>query len=284
MTIRVVTDSTADLEPSQAAALGITIVPLHVHFGAAEYRDGVDISKATFYERLPVSAVLPRTSQPSPGEFVAAYRSLAAAGATGIVSVHIGGQLSGTVNSARTAAAADAGSVPVEVVDTGQASMALGFAAQAAAEAAAAGGDLTMVAAAARDAAARGSVYLIVDTLEYLQKGGRIGRARAFLGALLRTRPVLELRGGEIQGIERPRTRPTALARLLDLTLRIPQPERIAVIHATTADEAETLAAQIRAARPGVDVTVARASPVIGVHIGPGAVGVCVLRRGNPAP
>ena len=210
MPIRVVTDSTADLEESDVERCGVLVVPLHIHFGAEVYRDGVDLGKGEFYDRLVRSAVLPRTSQPGVGDFQRAYESLADADA--IVSIHIGGKLSGTINAAQTAArllAEGDGAAPsVTVVDSDQASLGLGFAVLAAAEAAAAGEDLETVIATAKETAALSRVLLIVDTLEYLQKGGRVGRARAFLGTLLRMEPVLELAHGEIEGIERPRTRP----------------------------------------------------------------------------
>ena len=280
MTIRIVTDSTADLDPSDIERYGITVVPLNIHFGPQVFRDGVDLDKSAFYDRLVQSAVLPRTSQPGVSDFQAAYESLADAAA--IVSVHIGGKLSGTINAAQTAAKLLAergdGAPTVTVVDSDQASMGLGFATLAAAEAAATGADVATIAAAARAAAGRSRVLLIVDTLEYLQKGGRIGRARAFLGTLLRTKPVLELAGGEIQGIERPRTRQKAVERLFELILRTPNPRRIGILHGTTPQEADALADRVRAALPGIPITVHRCSPVIGVHTGPAALGAAIER------
>ena len=254
--------------------------PLHIHFGAEVYRDGVDLGKGEFYDRLVRSAVLPRTSQPGVGDFQRAYESLADADA--IVSIHIGGKLSGTINAAQTAArllAEGDGAAPsVTVVDSDQASLGLGFAVLAAAEAAAAGEDLETVIATAKETAALSRVLLIVDTLEYLQKGGRVGRARAFLGTLLRMEPVLELAHGEIEGIERPRTRHKAVERLFELTTRTPNPRRIGILHGTTPDEAEALAQRVREALPAVPVTVVRVSPVIGVHTGPAALGAAIER------
>ncbi|PZC42537.1 MAG: Fatty acid-binding protein DegV [Chloroflexi bacterium] len=280
MTVRLVTDSTADLDPSDIDRYGITIVPLNIHFGADVYRDGVDLGKDQFYARLGESAVLPRTSQPGVSDFQAVYESLAHADA--IVSVHIGGKLSGTINAAQTAAKLlterDDATPPVIVVDSDQASMGLGFATLAAAEAIAQGASAQDAAAAAQSAARRSRVLLIVDTLEYLQKGGRIGRARAFLGTLLRTKPVLELAAGEIQGIERPRTRQKAVERLFELIVRTPKPRRIGILHGTTPAEAEALATRVRDALPNVPVTVHRCSPVIGVHTGPAALGAAIER------
>ena len=283
MTVHIVTDSTSDLDPSVVERLGIVLVPLNIHFGAEVYRDGVDMGKQEFYERLVQSAVLPRTSQPTVSDFQATYESLAADPATeAIVSVHLGGKLSGTINAAQTAARllseGDDPTPPVHVVDSDQASMGLGFAAMAAAEAVADGADVEAIVAAAQRTAQRSRVLLIVDTLEYLQKGGRIGRARAFLGTLLRTKPVLELAAGEIEGIERPRTRQKAVERLFQLTVRTPAPRRIGILYGTTPEEAESLAGRVREALPGVPVSVHRCSPVIGVHTGPAALGAAIER------
>ena len=283
MTVHVVTDSTSDLDPSDIERLGIVVVPLNIHFGAEVYRDGVDMGKQEFYERLVQSAVLPRTSQPTVSDFQATYEALAGDPATeAIVSVHLGGKLSGTINAAQTAARLlserDATAPPVHVVDSDQASMGLGFAAMAAAEAVADGADVEGIVAAAQRTAQRSRVLLIVDTLEYLQKGGRIGRARAFLGTLLRTKPVLELAAGEIEGIERPRTRQKAVERLFQLIVRTPAPRRIGILYGTTPEEAESLAGRVREALPGVPVSVHRCSPVIGVHTGPAALGAAIER------
>ncbi len=283
MTVHIVTDSTSDLDPSVVERLGIVLVPLNIHFGAEVYRDGVDMGKQEFYERLVQSAVLPRTSQPTVSDFQATYESLAADPATeAIVSVHLGGKLSGTINAAQTAARLlsehDEAAPPVHVVDSDQASMGLGFAAMAAAEAVADGADVEAIVAAAQRTAQRSRVLLIVDTLEYLQKGGRIGRARAFLGTLLRTKPVLELAAGEIEGIERPRTRQKAVERLFQLIVRTPAPRRIGILYGTTPEEAESLAGRVREALPGVPVSVHRCSPVIGVHTGPAALGAAIER------
>ena len=280
MVVRVVTDSTADLEAEVAARQGITVVPLSVHFGDEVFQDGVSLSKDEFYRRLAGSAILPRTSQPSAAAFQAAYVGLREAEA--IVSVHIGGKLSGTVNAARLGARLlGPGGAPVEVVDTDQVSMGVGHAALAAAEAAAGGAGAAAVAAAAREGARRSRVLLFVDTLEYLQKGGRIGRARALLGTMLRTKPLLQLVDGEIEGIARPRTRQGATERLLEMIVQTPRPQRVSILYGTTLGEAEALAGRVRAALPGVAVSMVQVSPVIGVHTGPAALGAAILEGGE---
>ncbi len=277
MAIRIVTDSAADLDADVAARHQITVVPLFVHFGDEAFQDGATLSKADFYKHLVQSSVFPRTSQPSAGTFQEAYAALS--DADGIVSIHVGAKLSGTTNAARAGAALlPAGSPPVEVVDSNQASLGLGYTVLAAAEAAAAGSDAAGIVAAARECAARARVLLFVDTLEHLQKGGRIGRARTFLGTLLRTKPVLELIDGEIDAIERPRTRQKAIDRLHSLAVSTPRAERIAVLYTTTPDDAERLAGRMRETLAAVPVSVVQISPVIGAHVGPGALGAAVLQ------
>lgn len=280
MAIRIVTDSTADLDDATVAARKIAVVPLNVHFGSEVYEDNVTITKAEFYARMVASEILPRTSQPPVGAFQAVYERLAKEeGVDGIVSIHLGGKLSGTVNAARTAAGMLTSGPPIEVVDSDSATLGLGNAALAAADAAEAGGDLHAVRNAALGAAARTRVVLFVDTLEYLQKGGRIGRARAFLGTLLRTKPLLELADGEIEGIERPRTRQKAIDRLFQTIVRTQRPERISVLYGTTPGDAEALAQRIQARLPETPVSVVQVSPVIGVHTGPAALGAAILQR-----
>ena len=279
MVIRIVTDSTADLDETALVKHGIAVAPLNIHFGDEVYQDSVTITKNEFYDRMEVSEVLARTSQPSISVFQEIYeRVIAEGGVAGIVSIHLGGKLSGTLTAAHTAAKLLADPPPIEVVDSNSATLGLGNAVLAAATAAADGSDVTAIRNAALDAAARTKIVLFVDTLEYLQKGGRIGRARAFLGTLLRSKPVLELKDGEIEGIERPRTRQRATDRLLQTILRTPHPKRIDVLYATTPDDAEALAARVRDALPTVEVGLVQVSPVIGVHTGPAALGAAILR------
>ena len=194
--------------------------------------------------------------------------------------MHISGKLSGTLNSARTGAALVESAPPIELVDTNSASMGLGFAVLAAARAAGGGADLATVAAAAREAAGRTQLLMLVDTLEYLQKGGRIGKARAFLGTLLKTKPLLELRDGVIEPLERPRTRQRATERLFELIVRTPGATEVVVLHGSTPEEASALAQRVGEAVPGVSVRIGHCGPVIGVHTGPGALGAAILRSG----
>lgn len=281
MSVAIVTDSTSDIEQGQIE--GIHVVPLHLHFGDEVFEDGVNLSKDDFWQRmqgiLAAGGELPTTSQPSPGAFRDLYAGLAASEAVNeIVSIHISGKLSGTVNSARQGAGLLESGANVEVVDTLSASLGVGWAAEAALEAAQAGASAAEAADVARDTAARVRLILFVETLDYLLRGGRIGRARHLAGRLLRMRPLLEVVDGEISDIERPRTRKKALDRLFAHITSEGQPERVGVLHGATQGDADSLARRVSDACGGMPVETVLSSPVIGAHVGPGTVGVAILR------
>jgi len=271
-----VTDSTADLTPEMVEELGVTIVPLQVIFGNEAYREGVDITTEEFYERLVKSRQLPTTSAPSVGDFQEVYERLLKE-VDSIVSIHIGAKLSGTVQAAQTARQSLAKPERVEIVDSQATSLAMGFAIMEAAEAARAGAKLAEVKAAAESAVQRIHVLFMLDTLEYLRRGGRIGRARAYLGALLSVKPILALREGEIYPEERVRTRARGLERIIQSGIRHQNVKLAAVGHSTTPDEAESIRERLAMAFPNVKVHLIRFGPVIGTHGGPGLVGVGVM-------
>jgi DegV family protein with EDD domain len=279
--VRVLTDSTADLPPDLARELEITVVPLQVIFGEESFRDGVDLSSEQFFERLAHSHELPRTSQPSVGDFQRAYESLAAE--TGrILSIHVSSGFSGTVEAARQAARALGERCRIEVIDSGTVSMALGIAVIAAARAASDGGDLDACAAAARSVLRRERLTVGLDTLEYLRRGGRIGRAQAFLGGLLRLKPIITIRDGEAFPLARVRTRRKALEEMLTICLADDAIAEAVVMQATTPDDAAYLAEELRRRRPGVAVHLGRFGPVLGVHGGPGMLGLLVVLAEEP--
>ena len=281
MSIAVVTDSASDLEQGQIE--GISIVPLHLHFGDELFDDGVTLTKPGFWQRLDrvlgEGGVLPTTSQPAPGVFRDTYRQLIDDGAEGIVSVHLSGKLSGTLNSARQGASLLEAPPPIEFVDTESASIALSWASEAALAASRQGAGVTEAAEAARELVARTRTMLFVETLDYLLRGGRIGRARHLAGKLLRMRPLLELVEGEVADVERPRTRKKALDRLFAQIMIHGQPERVAILHGNAEADASALAQRVSSACGGMDVPLVLSSPVLGAHIGPGTVGASVLRR-----
>ena len=215
MAIKVVTDSTSDLPADVAESLGIEVVPLNIHFGSDVYKDRVNLMPDAFYDKLINGDVLPTTSQPSVGEFIDVYERLGS-DADGIVSVHISEKLSGTMNSARLASQQANADCPIEVVDTFQVSMGVGICAMEAAEVANSGGNMNQVILAARNAVTRSQCFFMLETLEFLKKGGRIGKAQALIGNLLKIRPMLMLQEGEVHPLGRERTRRKGISKLVD--------------------------------------------------------------------
>ena len=271
MAIRIVTDSTADLPAEVAASLGITVVPLYVHFGDEQLRDGVDISSEEFFERLQRESRTPTTSQPPAGAFRDVYRNLAADGSE-IVSIHVSSKLSGTFASAQQGAAGLEGT-EVRVVDSGTASMALGMAAIAAVEAAGRDG----VVAAAEDLLGRSHMLVIFDTLKYLRRGGRIGRGMELIGTLARLKPIATVRDGEVAAAGRVRTKNKAIEEVLRRFAELRPLERAGVVYATTPDECDYVAERLRGLAPEIPITQSRIGPVLGVHAGPGVLGATVV-------
>jgi len=277
--VAIVTDSTAYLPPQTMERYAITAVPLTVVIGDRALEEGTEISARSLAEALQKRRLV-TTSRPSPEVFAATYRAAAEAGARGIVSLHLSGEISGTYDAALLAAK-DA-PVPVRVVDTRMVGMALGFCAQAASEVADAGGSLDEAVAAAEKRAASTSAFFYVDTLDYLRRGGRIGTAQALLGSALAVKPLLELEGGRIELREKVRTASRAIARLEEIAV-----ERvgagavdIAVHHLSAPDRAAALAERLRERLPGVeDLRVTEVGAVIGAHTGPGLLAVVVSPR-----
>ncbi|MFD8755326.1 DegV family protein [Kitasatospora sp. NPDC059577] len=277
--LALVTDSTAYLPQEALDRHGITVVPLSVAVGDSVLSEGVEISPKDVAEALRGKQRV-TTSRPNPETFAATYRAAAEAGAKGIVSVHISGELSGTVEAARLAAAE--APVPVRVVDSRLVGMALGYGVLAAAEAIAAGQGLAEAAEAAGRRAADTSGFFYVDTLEYLRRGGRIGTARALLGSALAVKPLLHLDGGRIEPLEKVRTASRAIARLEEIAVER-SGERdvdITVHHLAAEDRAEPLAERLRARVPGLrELYVGEVGAVIGAHVGPGLLAVVVAPR-----
>lgn len=280
MTTVVVTDSTASLPPELAEREGITVVPLQVVIGATAYDETSEEASpariaAALKEFRPVS-----TSRTAPEVFREVYAGLVAAGAEAIVSVHLSGEMSGTFESAQVAARDCA--VPVVPVDTKQVGVGTGYAALAAARVVAAGGDAEEASRAAIERAAGCSSYFYVDTLEYLRRGGRIGAAAALLGGALAVKPLLTIADGVVSSLERVRTSSRALARLADLAAAAAgdDPVDVAVAHLANPAKAEQLTQQLgeRLADQldGREVWCAEVGAVLGAHVGPGMIAVCV--------
>ncbi len=281
MSIRVVTDSSSDMPRDIAEQYGISVIPQKVIFGTEELRGGVDITGDEFYQRVSTSPTLPTTSQASPGEFRELYESIAG-GTDGIVSVHVSGELSGTVDSARSGGDQADIECPVEVVDSLQASMGTGLIAIAAARVAQEGGDMQQVVDAAQAAVSRCETYVLLDTLEYLQKGGRIGKARAMVATLLSVKPMIILRGGIVDELGKERTHRKGMARLRRVTENFAPIEDLCVNYATTPDEARAFAEQLSPLLPEhKEPFIAQIGPAVGTYTGPAALGVSLLRSSD---
>ena len=277
MAIKVVTDSTSDLPADVAESLGIEVVPLNVHFGSDVYKDRVNLMPDTFYDKLINGDVLPTTSQPSVGEFIDVYERLGS-DADGIVSVHLSEKLSGTMNSARLASQQANADCPIEVVDTFQVSMGVGICAMEAAEVANSGGDMNQVILAARNAVTRSQCFFMLETLEFLQKGGRIGKAQALIGNLLKIRPMLILQEGEVHPLGRERTRRKGIAKLVDTVEELAPISGLAVMYSTGPDEAQTLAQNVsKFMIEGREPMMLQIGPVIGTYAGPDTLGIALI-------
>ena len=279
--VAIVTDSTSDLPPDLAARHGITVVPLNVHFGEEVFRDGVDLTTDAFLERLTQAPDLPTTSQPAAGVFVTEFRRLAG-DHDAIVAVLISSKLSGTIGSATIAVDAVKEVVPVEIVDSASGSLGLGFQALRAAELIAEGQDAAAVATRLRAETGRYHVVFFADTLEYLRRGGRIGKAQALVGSLLSIKPLLLIDEGQVVPLERTRTRTRALQGLVEFAKGFPGPNRLGILHGSSPHDADALGDKLAALAPAQDPIVARFGPVILTHIGPGGLGV-VIQEGDPS-
>lgn len=277
--IKVVTDSTADLPPEVARSLGITVVPLYVHFGDEVFRDGVDLSADEFYHRLQASPRPPTTSAPSPGVFSQVYQSLSAPG-DDILSLHISARLSATYQAALQGSQ-QAPECRVTVVDSENVSLGLGLLAFRAAQLSAQGQGLEQIVGNIHRCIPRVQLFGVLDTLEYLQKGGRIGKAQAFLGTLLHIKPILGVKDGEVHPLERVRSRSKGLERICELVQQGGEIEMMAVLHSTTPAEAEELAQRLSPLLPQGQILRGRFGPVLGTHVGPGVLGVALLRKGE---
>lgn len=280
----VITDSTADLSPGMAAAARIRVVPLYVQFGSEEFRAGVNLSTEEFWTRmLAPGAPFPKTAAPSPAAFREAFEESFAGGADAIVCPVIGSKLSGTFQSATLAA----GALPdreIHVIDTGSTSMSTGIPALIAAEMAASGASAGDIAASVRSRLPDIDLFVAVDTLDYLRKGGRLSAAQAVVGSMLSVKPIITVVDGLVVNAERQRTRARARARVIELIAAKPV-ERLAVLHTPTStpEEVATFRDQLLAAIPGgvepAHVSVGLIGASTGPHLGPNLMGAAFLRR-----
>ena len=277
MAVRVVTDSASDLPPDVCEQLGIEVVPLTIRFGDREYVDRKELTTEAFWQQLEASAVLPETAAPSVGAFEEAFRALQEDGAEGIVCINLSARLSATMQSAQVAAKALDGLCSIEVIDSQNASMGTGNLVLHAARRAAEGADAATIAREVIDRRSRQRLLATLDTLEYLKKGGRIGGARAMLGSMLSIKPLITVIDGAVEEAGKVRTRSKALQFIID---RIPEGnvESICVLHAEAPD-VDQFIEMVQPKVPGAEMIVGRIGPVVGVHVGPRAIGLTWIER-----
>ncbi|HEY8531346.1 MAG TPA: DegV family protein [Limnochorda sp.] len=278
-TFAVVTDSGADIPESYVKELGIRVVPLSIHFGDEVFKDGVTLSAEAFYRRLVSDkAHLPHTSQPSPGDFQEVYEALAREGVRQVLSIHLSSKMSGTIQAA-TIAAREMEQMEIAVVDSRMASMGIGMLAIHAARLARQGRSLQEAVAEVEALREKFHVVFAVDTLEYLARNGRIGRAQSFLGGLLSIKPVLTLTDGVVAPVERMRGKNRALQELVDRTVAFlgDRPGWISVVHSEAPDEAESVRARIAERCQLKESILTHLGATIGTHVGPGTIGVLAL-------
>ena len=268
----VVTDSTADLPDEWRDRYGIEVVPLKVLFGKETFRDRVDMTDEEFFRRLAASSSLPTTSAPSPGEFAEVYRKLAK-DHDGCVSIHLGAQLSATAEAARVGAASVDG-FEVKVVDSQTVSMPIAFLCRVAAECS----SLEAAVAAVEERVPKTRVLALLDTLRYLEMGGRLSRAQAMIGTMLDLKPLLLVADAEIKPVDRVRTRSRAIPRMVEFFKGDVPVEHMAVMHAEAPDEAEQIVEALRRDFPGREITVGQIGSVLGTHTGPKALGITYIK------
>ena len=275
--VTIVTDSAGDIPVDIAAELDIVVVPLSIRFGEEEFTDCVDLTPAEFWAKCASSDKLPETAAPSPGAFAEAFEAARAAGAPGVVCLTNSGELSGTYQSALTAAESIE-DFDVVVIDTRAVTMAEGFLTIVAAEAAASGASVAEIVAIVNENLDRVGVVGSLDTLEHLKKGGRVGGAQALLGSMLSIKPLLELKDGKVAEAGRQRTRAKAISHLAKVVTEAGPYARLAVAHGSAPD-VDTLVAKLADVECDTPMVVTEIGSVVGTHGGPGIIGICWLRR-----
>jgi len=278
MTVKIITDSTADLSPQVARELGITVVPVYLRFGEKVYRDGIDMGHDEFYRKLAEGSAQPATSQPTPADFADAYKKLSKE-SDEMVSIHVTSKLSGTCNAALQGSRELVKSgCRIEVMDSLSTSMGLGMIAMAAARLAGAGESLQAVTDEVREVIPRIRLFGVFDTLKYMLRSGRIGKAKALLGNVLNVKPLLTMRDGELLPAGLARTRSRGMDRLFGLLKNALNIQEMAIVHSTTPDEAASLKERITSVFDRKGIHIARLGPALGVHGGPGAL-ILALRE-----
>ncbi len=277
MTVKIVTDSTSDLPPDLIQELDITVVPACVIFGNKTYRDGVDISQDELYRKMVTENIPATTSQPPPADFADVYKKLLKE-TNEIASIHVTSKLSGVYNSALQGKEMASGGNRIEVVDSLSVSMGLGLLTLLAARLAKAGEDFPRIVEEVRQSIPNIHIWAVFDTLKYLLRGGRIGKAKALLGGVLNVKPMLTMRDGELHPAGFIRTHAKGIERLIDNLKKAVNVQDVAVVHSTTPEDAQTLKERISTIFNRGPIYISRLGPALGVHAGPGAL-VLALRE-----
>lgn len=275
MTIKIVTDSTCDLPQHVIQELGITVVPLYINFGDKGYLDGLEITRKDFYSNLPTYPIHPTTGIPGVDSFTRTYERLVAGGATQIISIHISKSLSATVDVAESAAK-EFDQIAVTVRDSQQLSLGTGFQVETAARMAQQQKTLSEILEILDDLSGRSFVAAAIDTLDYLRRSGRMNAFMTGLGSLLKLKPILTMKNGN-PGTERVRTASKAETRLVEMLEEHQPIERFALLHTNAPEKAERFRSQISDLIPQGEVYSMDITPVIGAHIGPGAIGYAIV-------
>ncbi|MFC1991835.1 DegV family protein [Chloroflexota bacterium] len=278
MVVKIVTDSTSDISPEIAEDLGITIVPVYVRFGDEVYRDGVDISKGSFYEKLLTSSVPPSTSQPTPQDFTSAYSDCSEE-SDGIISIHVSSKVSGIYNSALQGKNMVEEKCPIEVIDSSITSVGLALVVMAAARVAKTAASLAEVFEETKRAIEQVDMFGIVDTMRYLILGGRLNKATAVVASILDIKPILTFKDGEIVRAGLAHTYPQAMDRLYKFAESNPIIQELVIAYSTVPEKANQLKVRLGYIIPEENIHVIQLGAGLGVHVGPGAL-ILALRRG----
>jgi len=274
--VKIVTDSSADMPPRVVEELGITVLPLTIHMGQKTLRDGVDVTPGDFVQRMSHATTPPRTSAPSVKEFEVLYTELTKGGGE-VVSIHMSSKLSQTFRHAQRAAAPLLGRSKIIVIDSQLMTVGLGMLVTAAGRAAASGASLDDVVKLIRGMIPRIYIGFFVETLDYLERGGKIGKAQALLGNMLSIKPLLILEDGDLVALEKVRTRAKAIEKLVEFITEFTQIKRMVVLHGNTPQDVATLIEQTSLLMPNLDITIDHYGPVTATHVGTDALGVVVF-------